>query len=146
MHTHAYLDGAVPVRGDYLFIVILEAVDSHGYLTVALNTGQRVVSALPVQLQILLTRVKLRYSVLYMLPPLPHLPTYLPSSFPTSSPACSALSLHYPLPSSFPLSHSSTSIAPSPPTLPSLPHSTLPPPFFLTLSLRTHNRPTFIQL
>ena len=54
IHTfsaHTYLDGAVIVSTDYLVFIILEAPDSRLiFLTVALNTGQRVITTLPVDL------------------------------------------------------------------------------------------------
>ena len=58
---------------DYLSIVELEAPDSLEYLTVALNTGQRVMSALPVK-QILLARIMLMLHVrqYYAPSPPPH--------------------------------------------------------------------------
>ena len=48
--AHTYLDGAVHVSADYLVIIILEALDSLIFLTVALNTGQCVITTLPVHL------------------------------------------------------------------------------------------------
>ena len=46
--AHTYLDGAVLVSNDYLLIIILEAEDSLNFLTAALNTGQCVITVLPV--------------------------------------------------------------------------------------------------
>ena len=48
--AHTYLDNVVPVSTDYLLIIILEAADSLTILTVALNTGQRVMTLCPIQL------------------------------------------------------------------------------------------------
>ena len=49
--AHTYLDGAVLMSSDYLVIITLEALDSHViFLTVALNTGQCVITTLPLHL------------------------------------------------------------------------------------------------
>ena len=49
--AHTYLDGAVHVSTDYLVIIILEAPDSRLIvLIVALNTGQLVITNLPLSL------------------------------------------------------------------------------------------------
>jgi len=102
--AHTYLDGAVPVSADYLVIIILEAEDSLLiFLTVALNTGQRVMTVCPVQLQLLLTRIML---TLHASQYYHHLPLTSPITIssltlfilfllPTSSLSCSALSLHH---------------------------------------------------